>query len=349
MSPREVLQKVLRHTPSGLLVLAALLGFAYLTRGTSHSRGAFTAYAEAQVHMVAPMLAGRLKAVHVQLGQRVKQGDVIALMDDRAVLLQRERVTALLQQARAQLEAERDLQDASLQRGQLQAVRSRAAQERSRAELRELDKQVARLDALTQDHLVKASELEAARRRQQAVAADLEARSLGTIREEEQMGLRPRTKAEQQHRLALRLAPFEAAVRAQEAALRELDQTIAEHTLKAPVDGIVGEILHRPGDTLPAATVIVNLVRARPGHVIAYLPERHVGGVAVGQLATLRKFGQLQGTQRGKVAELAPIIDEVPPRARQAPTVPQWARRVVIVLSQETPLLPGEAFHVTLD
>ena len=87
MSPRDGLQKILRHTPSGLLVLAALLGFAYLTRGTSHSRGAFTAYAEAQVHMVAPMLAGRVKAVHVQLGQRVKQGDVIALMDDRAVQL----------------------------------------------------------------------------------------------------------------------------------------------------------------------------------------------------------------------------------------------------------------------
>lgn len=333
--------------PAAIPVALALLGFWVLSRGMTAGPGAITGYAEEYVHAVGPLQAGRLLEVRVQLGQPVRAGDVVAVLDPRPLQLQRERLVAEKERAQAELRAEQDLQSAQLQRSQLQAVRSHATEERGRAELRELEQQVKRLEGLHAEHLVRASELEAVRQRQRAVAADLEARTLGTTKELEQMGLRPRGRDEQAQRLEERLAPFRAALRVHEAQLRELDHTLGELTLRAPVDGTVGAVLRRPGDVLGAGTEVLHIITMRPGHVVAFVPERKQGGLTPGAVVQLRRIGTVFGTLRGHVQELAPMIEEVPPRARPSPTVPLWARRVVIRLDEPAQLLPGEAFRVS--
>lgn len=348
MSRRPLLQLVPTWLPSALLVIAAAAGFWVLSHGMSAGTATITGYAEEQVHSIGPLSAGRLRAVHVRIGQPVRAGEALAVLDARPLELQRKRLQAELERAVAQLEAERDAQGASLQRGQLQAVRSHAAEERSRAELKELDGQLRRLESLSAERLVRASEVEAVRQRQRAVAADLEARSLGTTREQELLGLRPRTQDEQRERLERRLQPFRAALAVQEAALRELDFAIEEATLRAPVDGTVGALLLRPGDAVGAGAPVLQLVTTRPGHVVAFVPERQARGLAIGMGAMLRRSGALTGALRGRLVELAPMVEEVPPRARHSPSVPLWARRVVIKLDDAATLLPGEAFHVSL-
>lgn len=349
MSLKDAARFLLQRLPSGLLVAAALLGFVVLSRGTGAGRGTITAYAEAQVHSVAALQPGRIASVPVHLGQRVRAGDVLAVLDRRTLELQRDRLVAQFAQAQAQLEAERDVEGAALQRGQLQAVRSHAAEESARAELHELEQQLERLKPLLEQHLIRAHEIEEVRQRRETVAAELAARSLGSAREKQLLGLRPRTTAEQGQRLQQRLAPYEATVRVQQAALREVEHALTEMTLRAPVDGAVGEILHRPGDVVTAAVVVVTVVRARPGYVVAYVPERQVRGLDVGTGVVLRRLGQLGGALRGRVVEIAPLVDEVPVRARVSPTVPLWARRVAVHIDDNAALVPGEAFHVTVD
>jgi len=50
---------------------------------------------------------------------------------------------------------------------------------------------------------------------------------------------------------------------------------------------------------------------------------------------------------RAHVVELAPMVEEVPVRARPTPTVPMWGRRIVVKLDEPVPLLPGDAFRVS--
>lgn len=343
------LRLLLGRLPSGLLVLAAALGFFVLTQGLNTSATPVIGYAEAVTHSVGPLQAGRLSAVTAQLGQVVRAGTVLARLDARPLELARDRRLAELFLARARLAAERDIQDSQLQRGQAQAVRLHAAEEKARAELEELEGQLRRLQGLSGQQLVRAAEIEAVRQKQRAVAAELAARALGNKREQEKMGLRPRTEEEQRHRLSLRLEPIAAAVHVQEAALAEAEYALAQTTLVAPVDGTVGAVLQRPGDVLAAGAPVVTLVTARPGRVVAYVPERLARGLSLGMKVKLRRGGPFRGAVLpGEVVELAPQLEEVPVRARRAPTLPTWARRVTIQVAAVQPLLAGEAFVVTL-
>lgn len=348
MNPKHYLRTVLQRMPSALPVLLALGGFWALSHDLAGGRGALTGYAEERIHVIAPLQAGRLKSVQVQLGMMVHAGEVVAVLDTRSLELQRTELQTELEQAKAQLVAAQDVQRAGLQRGQLQAVRTHAIEERSRAELRELNQQVNRLKKLSAVHLVRASEVEAALVKQQAVEADLKSRPTGTPRELQLMGLQPRPQSDQIERLEDRLAPYRAALQVKEAALHQVEYAIQEMTLRAPVDGMIGTILLWPGAMVSPATPILSVIAMRPGRIVAFVPERRIHAVKTGAPVQVRRVGQLFGALSGRLIELAPIVEEVPLRARLSPSVPLWARRVVIELDAPVQLLPGETFHVGL-
>lgn len=338
----------MRRPLAALPLLVAIGGFWVLSRDLPGCQGAFTGYADEQIHPVVPLQAGRLKSVPVQLGMMVHAGDIVAVLDSLPLELQRAELMTELDQAKAQLVAAQDVQRAGLQRGQLQAVRTHAIAERSRAELRQLKQQVQRLQLLSKAHLVRQSELEAALIQQQAVAADLRSRPTGTPRELQLMGLQPRPRSDQNQRLEERLAPYRAALQVKQAALRQVEYAIQQMVLRAPVDGMINTILLWPGAMVGPTTPVLNVVAVPPGRIVAFVPERQVQSVRVGAPVQVRRVGRLLGGLTGRLAELAPIVEEVPPRARLSPTAPMWARRVVIELDAKVPLLPGEAFHVGL-
>jgi len=332
--------------PAWVLVGLALAGFWMLTRGMTLGPGTTMAYAEELVHTVGPLQAGRLKEVRVVLGQAVKAGEVLAQLDTKPLELHRDRVKTELLHAKAQLAAETDLQEAMLQRGQIQAVRAHASVQRLRAELSAYDQQVKRLKNLKSKQLIRANDIEEAQRQQRSISADLSARPKGSARDMELLGLRPRPKDEQLRRLEERLHPFRAAIAVQEAALAELDYAIDQLTLRSPIDGLVGAILQRAGDSLGAGTPVLTIVTTRPGHLVAFVPERQMKAFQLGGAVELRKIGLVQIPLKGHVAQQAPMVEEVPIRVRPTPTVPLWGRRIVIKLDEPTPLLPGEAFRV---
>jgi HlyD family secretion protein len=348
LSLKPHIHRIVARVPAGLLVLAAALGFWYLSRGMSTGSAQITGYAEALVHSVAPLQGGRIKAIPVRLGQPVRAGDVVAVLDSQPLVLQRARLQAELQQAVARLAAERDLQGAQLQRGELQIVRLSSAADRARAELQELDRQIERLEGLLAERLVRATEIEALRRRQRALAAEVAAHDAAAARDREGLGRRARGADEQQRRLEQRLEPFRAAVQVHEAALREIDHAIAQMTLRAPVDGTIGAITRRPGEVVLSGAEVLTVITAGPGRVVAFVPERLSRPIAPGAPVRLRRSGLFGGAVRGRVVELAPLVEEVPVRARPSPTVPAWGRRVVIHIEGPAVLLPGEAFHVGL-
>ena len=347
MNLKDIISAGFSRIPAWLLIALAAAGFWFLSRGMTLGPGTTVGYAEELIHTVGPLQAGRLKELRVMLGQSVKAGDVLAQLDPRPLLLRQNRLKAELEQAKAQLIAEQDLQNAQLQRGQIQAVRAHADVQKMRAELREYDQQVKRMQKLKSKQLIRATDVEEAQRQQRALSADLSARPKGSQRELELAGLRPRPKSDQERRLDERLSPFRVAIAVREAELAELELAISELTLRAPVDGVVGTILQRPGDTLGAGTPVLTIVTTRPGYIVAFVPERQVSHYPKGQPVELRKIGVVLKVLKAQVIELAPMVEEVPVRARPSPTVPMWGRRIVIKVDGTTPLLPGEAFRVS--
>lgn len=346
MSPREFLHTSVSKIPKWLLVVLSLLGFYYFSHGFSVGPGTAIGYAEEIIHQVGPLQAGRIKELRVSLGQQVKAGEIVALMDARPLELQRATLLAELARLQADLVAEEDLQASLLQRGQIQAVRAYSDVQRMRAEMREYEKQLSRLKKLQKQKLVRADEVENAQRQKSSLSANLSSRPSGNLRDQELMGLRPRPKSDQERRLQDRLGPFRSAIAVKEAELSQLQHSLSELILRAPVDGIVGPILQRQGDVIAAATPILQIITGRPDYLLAFVPERQIARYPKNGLVELRKPGLVGKVWFARIVELGPQVEEVPLRSRPTHNVPSFGRRIVLKLETAHELIPGESFRV---
>ena len=89
-----------------LLIVAAAIGFWVLSNGMNAGSASISAFAEERQHQIGSLQTGRIKSLNVSLGQRVQVGDVIAVLENRALELERDRLRAALTQAQAQLSAQ---------------------------------------------------------------------------------------------------------------------------------------------------------------------------------------------------------------------------------------------------
>jgi len=347
LNPKGLLHTLIGKIPKWLLVLLALAGFYYFSHGFTVSTGTTLGYVEEIVHQVGPLQAGRVKEIVVALGQPVKTGDVLVRMDSRPLDLQKAKVLAELAQLRAQVLAEEDLHASLLMRGQIQAVRAYASVQSMRAELRETNKQLKRLQSLKSRQLVRADEVEVAQKQKSSLSADLGSRPSGNVRDQELMGLRPRPKEDQDRRLHDRLEPYRIAIGVKEAELAQLEFQLSELVLKSPVDGIVGPLLQRQGDVIGAGTPVLQIITHRPGFLVAFVPERQIQRFTKGQKVALRRPRLVSQTLYARVLDLGPQVEEMPVRSRPTPGVPAWGRRVILKLETTQELVPGESFRVT--
>jgi multidrug resistance efflux pump len=348
-SPKLVLAHLVRSGvgwfPTWIVLAAAAAGFWFLSHGAAFGALPVVGFAESIHTSVAPLTPARIKTLSVQLGQHVKAGDVLAVLDEREQEAKRDALRAELAKAEAVLEAQRGIQEASVMRGELWALRARAAERGDRAELKVLERQMGIFEGLSSEHLVTPLQISETDRRLQTLDARVSAydhaRGLG------QAGLGTGADPYASHAgtVATRLAPYKEAVEGARAELRQSEIALEELVLKAPSDGRVTAILHHPGEVVAAGTQVVTVMSGRRGAIQVSAPEKAAAALSIGSHVQVRRAGYWSRSIAGTVIEIAPEIDEAPPRARTSPTVPAWGRRVV-VQTNAAELLPGELVYV---
>jgi multidrug resistance efflux pump len=332
-----------------LAIVVAGGAFAWI----SYSRGGSSAislgtqgWAEVVDHPAAPLYAGRVKKVAVHMGQHVKPGDVIAVMETAELELKANSARLALARAKAELLAEEVVSGAAVARSELLVLRMQATQMRDRVQLAEVEQQRARLEKLAQEKLVQARDVEEQRLKE----ADLNA-SLQVLDAAAKSGLagmgRSMGGKQAAEQLKKRLDPLREETRIREEAVKIAELAITEATVRAHVEGTVSMVLHHEGDVVPAGTELVRISAGRPGRIICWLPERNVQSVETGRDVVIKEGGRFLGASfGGRVAEISPEVEEVPIRARTTPQVPAWGRRVEIEAWPPRPLVLGEAVRV---
>jgi len=221
---------------------------------------------------------GRIVEQAVDLGTRVRKGQVIARIDQTDYRLRVEQAEAALQQARARLglsltgsEEQVDPEKTSIVR-QARAVldEARLARERS-AKLLEQN-----LIARAQDDTA------------QANLGVAEGRYHDALEE-----VRNRQATLTQRRSELELAR----------------QQLADTVLVSPFDGAVSARQAAVGEYLAAGAPVATLVRTHPLRLRLPVPEREAAGVRVGQPVRLTVEGDVTVYQ-GRVVRLSPIVQE---------------------------------------
>jgi membrane fusion protein YbhG len=104
------------------------------------------------------------------------------------------------------------------------------------------------------------------------------------------------------------VASYEAAVAAVALAQREFDDT----RLYAPSDGVIEERILQPGDMASPSTPVYTMALPNPLWVRAYIPERDVGRLRLGQVATVETDSYPGRAYHGWIGYLSPTSEFTP-------------------------------------
>jgi HlyD family secretion protein len=274
---------------------------------------------EADDSAVGPKLAGRIVEVRVREGDSVKQGDVIAVLDDEQIRAREDQARAALAQAEARTKAARDqvsvLQE-QLRHSQLQTQQSKVDSAgrvgQAEAELAAAQAQLSQQEASYQlavfdrDAYSKLAQTGAVSERQAKVAvstADQQQAAVVAARRRvdaaqsavttaKAMLTNPDIRESETAAVQRQLSQQESEVVSANALTEQARAQLAEAqanrqdlTIRAPYDGTIVTRSAEPGEVVNAGTAIVTLVDLSKVYLRGFVPEGRIGAVKVGQPA----------------------------------------------------------------
>ncbi len=266
---------------------------------------------------------GRLKSIHVDLGDLVHEGDVVAEVEPTDYQLRVQQAAALLAQARTQLGLLADGDDDRVDLEKTSKVKQ------ARAVREEALKSRERIDKLASEGIISQSELESAE-----AAFEVADNSYQDALEE----ARRRQAQLVQRRAELAIAR----------------QQLHDTVLKAPFDGAVRERRAAQGEYLAEGAAVLTVVRMDPLRLRVEVPEREAPLVKNGQPVRLTLEGDTN-VYRGEITRLSPVINESNRMLVVEARVPNpgglrpgsFARAEIVVHPQEKALVvPADAVSI---
>lgn len=243
--------------------------------------------------------------LHVDAGERVVQGQVLATIESPELTSQLQQQESALEQRQLELERQRiDLRQQALEKHKAadlaEIALTAAKRERRRAD------QAAELKVIPSiDHEKAIDDLRNAELAHQHAVADAELFD---------------------ERAAFEIRAGESEYRQQELAVNELRRRVDQLAITSPVDGIVGDLLVNQKDAVARDTPVMAVVDLTRFEVEAQIPESYADNLAVGMQAEV-----MQGSTRF-AAELIAVspqivnnlvnarvrfVNEAPPNLRQ--------------------------------
>jgi RND family efflux transporter MFP subunit len=223
-------------------------------------------------------VAGRLAETTVDLGTRVKKGQLVGRLDQSDFKFRVEQAEAALQQARVRLGLSATGSDEKVDPEQTAVVRQ------ARAMMDDARLTRDRSIRLAQQELIARAQLDTA----EAALQVSEGRYQDAIEE-----VRNRQAVIAQRRSELDLAR----------------QQLSDTVIVSPLDGVVSLKQASVGEYLTAGAPIATLVRVHPLRLRVPVPEREGSGVRTGHAVALTVEGD-PTVYRGRVVRLSPIVQE---------------------------------------
>ena len=278
-------------------VLLASLGYGGHTGWHWWTVGRFqettdNAFLQADKVTVSPRISGFVSAVAVGDNQAVHSGDVIATLDDRDARIQVEGAKAELTKAQAQLEGYKAAvvqQQASVASAQADIVNAEAGLAFSTQEAKRY------ADLLTSG----------AGTSQRAQQTDADLRQHRATLDKDRAALDSAQKQVKTYEALVATAV--AGITSAEAKLDQAELNLSYTTVRAPVDGVVGDRSVRAGQMVQAGMGLLTVVpMGRDIYLVANFKETQLGDMAVGQPVsfTVDAFGD--HAFRGTVDSFSP-------------------------------------------
>ncbi|MBM3831251.1 MAG: efflux RND transporter periplasmic adaptor subunit [Verrucomicrobia bacterium] len=249
------------------------------TRSMERSLGVIGSLAAIDQATLSVKASGRLQSLSVDLGSRVKRGDLVAQIEPVDYELRVRSAEALLAQARARLGLPLVGADDEVKAEETSTVRQ------AKAALLEAQRQRERIRELTKRGISPQSELEMTEANYD-IAFNRHLEAVEDIRQRQALL--------QQRRAEVEIAR----------------QLLVDTRILAPFDGIVQERRASLGEFLNPAAPVVTLVKVDPLRLRVEVPERSAVGVRAGLALRLTTEGDTN-RHMGTITRLSPAITEL--------------------------------------
>lgn len=331
-----------------LLTVALLAGWTLWLLGARVAVTEISEHARVEAaaggHELSLVRAGRVRTVRVAVGDEVLAGEVLVELDDHetalALELAGEELDSLAQviaRREREIAAEREVLEAVEQAAGALAGEAKARVDRALAAVRLAEAEQAEAEQLREQEVGTASEV----RRSQATSEQLraETRELRSAGDRQRLELARDSRAQLATivRIEGEIARLEVERTAIRGRIAALEETLEHHRLRAPIDGVVGELAAiERGSWLDRGMRIGVVIPPGELEIVAEFPPTAIGRVALGQPATLRlagfpwtQYGAVRATVTRVATELRHgtirvelQIDEVPPAIALAHGLP---------------------------
>ncbi|OUL30697.1 efflux transporter periplasmic adaptor subunit [Nostoc sp. T09] len=229
---------------------------------------------------VRSQVEGRLLGMNVDVGDSIKQGQVIGQLDD-----------ALLLTALKQAEAELASLKSEVARAQTQVSNARAEVERARLEVVQ-----AQADSQRQQQLLKQGAIAEQAAQQARTQAQTAAQALRAANEQ--------VRTEQQA-----VAAAQGRVVAQQAVVAQAKERRSYTRLTSPITGLVTEKVTEPGNLLQAGGEVLKIGDFNRVKVVVQVSELELAQIKLGQSVQVRLDAFPNQTFTGSVIRISPAAD----------------------------------------
>ena len=279
---------------STVAVVAVCAGAYGVLRWYEHGRFIQTtdnAYVKADSVALRPEVSGRIKTVAVKENQRVHKGDLLVQIDPadfQAELARSQAQAAVARAALADVEQQINLQSKKLDESSANIQAAQAELQRTRLELK-------RAQALEKQSFGSQQRLQNAQADAEVAKARLTQAQAGLAAEQQMLAVFEAKKESANAQIA-----------AADASVDYAKNQLAKTTIKAPTDGIIGDLSAFEGSYAQPMLTLLHLVPLPQVYVVANYKETQIGHMSIGQPVTMTVDALPGITFTGKVASLAP-------------------------------------------
>jgi HlyD family secretion protein len=319
---RRLSRSVLLGALAVIAALVALASYLWRQHGANDPNAAFSLSGNVDVHQVelAFRVSGRISAVKVQEGDKVRAGEVLAALDPGPLQADVDSAQADVAQARAQLEKTR--------RGfRVEEV----AQARAAVAQRAADLENARVTLQRQEQLVAAGLVTHQQIDDAQTRVHMSEAALAAARDQLTLELRG-SRIED-------IEMQEAMLAAAQARLEKAQTALADATLMAPSNGIISVRAREQGAIVQAGQTVYTLTLNDPVWIRAYVPQPRLGRIKPGMPVKMT-IDSMPGRQYdGTVGFISPEAEFTPKTVQTEQVRDDLVYRIRVIASDPDDVL----------
>lgn len=314
---------------------------------------------EKKSHSLGPQEPGKIQALLVQVGDKVKKDQVIALLDMSDLKVSLDYLQKEFNQIQKLNKSRKDYNSIALQRLRLQAendfsnlIDRFSLIESQTVELNGLNREIERLEKAEQAGLGYSKNLSDLVIRRDALESFLkEQRSeVDHLSEKLDMIRKSRKQFEKANVDSITKSLLLEQLEYPEAIRREIvftEHRIQMRTIYSPCDGFVTDILAYPGDVVQNFDSLIVVEEIKPRYLTVYLPEKSKQVPEAGMTVRIYSSRKSAFNTTGIITFVHPGFVKTSGRLSfRGQTF--WARRVRVKLAEDHQLLPGELVKVRI-